>query len=375
MDRFDKGTGIVCEYNPFHKGHAYQIRKLKDMGAKFIVCAMSGDFVQRGECAFQDKNARARNAVMNGADVVLEIPFPFSSFGAEGFARAGIAVLENSGLCSSFGFGSECADVGKLSEVASVLDEDFYLQTVALQKNMPSLSYALARQNLVEQKLSAEHAAVLTTPNDILAVEYIKANKSLCPVAVKRETPRGGHDERFASSSYIRKIISETKQNDSASEWLPENYCFDGIYEGDVAFYNHVLVSLMQKSPEELSDIAEIGGGCEYAIVRNAVKAKSFDELCSLLSSKTLTDAKIRRMLLFAFFGVTKETAKQSPFYTQVLAVSETGRRMLKEYRDDRKMIVASRISEIKQNEAAFSQYSFSRRAREVADKCRKLAP
>lgn len=372
---FDKGTGIVCEYNPFHKGHAYQIRKLKDMGAKFIVCAMSGDFVQRGECAFQDKNARAKNAVMNGADVVLEIPFPFSSFGAEGFARAGIAVLENSGLCSSFGFGSECADVGKLSEVASVLDEDLYSQTLALQKSRPSLSYASARQKLVEQKLSAEHAAVLTTPNDILAVEYIKANKTLCPIAVKRETPRGGHDERFASSSYIRKIIGETKQNNSASEWLPENYCFDGIYETDAAFYNHVLVSLMQKSPEELSDIAEIGGGCEYAIVKNAVKAKSFDELCSLLSSKTLTDAKIRRMLLFAFFGVTKETAKQIPLYTQVLAVSETGRRMLKEYRDDRKMIVASRISEIKRNEAALSQYCFSRRAGEVADKCRKLVP
>ena len=106
MDRFAKGTGIVCEYNPFHKGHAYQINTLKEMGAGFIVCAMSGDFVQRGEAAFQDKHIRARNAVANGADIVLEIPFPFSSFGAEGFASAGISILENSGLCSSFGFGS-----------------------------------------------------------------------------------------------------------------------------------------------------------------------------------------------------------------------------------------------------------------------------
>ena len=375
MDRFAKGTGIVCEYNPFHKGHAYQINTLKEMGAGFIVCAMSGDFVQRGEAAFQDKHIRARNAVANGADIVLEIPFPFSSFGAEGFASAGISILENSGLCSSFGFGSECADTQKLSDVAAVLDDGFRKAVIKRQKDSPNLSYAAARQTLLEERLSKEHANLVTNPNDILAVEYLKANKGLVPIAIKRETPRGGYDERFASSSYIRKSIFDEKERQTALERLPENYCFDGIYKNTEALGNHILLSLMQKTPQELSKIAEIGKGSEYSIVRKAALAKSFDELCRLLSSKTLTDAKIRRMLLFAFFGVTKDMAKALPLYTEVLAVSDVGRKMLKKYVDDRKIIVASRVADIKKNDRAFLQYSFSRRAEEVLCKCRDIFP
>ncbi|MBQ7399939.1 MAG: nucleotidyltransferase family protein [Clostridia bacterium] len=375
MDRFDKGTGIVCEYNPFHKGHAYQIKTLKSMGAKFIVCAMSGDFVQRGELSYQDKRVRAKNAVENGADIVLEIPFPFSSLGAEGFASAGVSILENSGLCSSFGFGSECADVAKLSEIAHILDEDFRRDAISMQKDEPNLSYAAARQRLLSQRLSKEYADIITNPNDILGVEYIKANKNLFPIAIKRETPRGGYDDAFASSSYIRQNLFDEQNKNTALERLPDNYCFDGIYENTSLFYNHILVSLMQKTPEELSDIAEINSGSEYSIIKNSVKAQSFEELCRLLSSKTHTDAKVRRMLLFAFFGVTKQMANQSPLYTEVLATSDLGKKMLKKYRGDRKMIVASRVAEIKKSDKAFLQYSFSRRCAEVLDKCIKLLP
>lgn len=375
MDRFSKGTGIICEYNPFHKGHAYQIQQLKSMGAEFIVCAMSGDFVQRAEPSFQDKFVRARNAVENGADIVLEVPFPFSSFGAEGFARAGISVLENSGLCSSFGFGSECADVEKLQKIADVLDDDFRERAKSIQKKEPNLSYAAARQRLVGEMLSGEFAQIISNPNDILGVEYLRANKSLVPIAIERKTPRGGYDENFASSSYIRQILGGEKKKSHVLDKLPENYNFDGIYENTDGFYNHMLLSLMQKSPESLSDIAEVNSGSEYTIVKNAVKAKSYKELSALLSSKTYTDAKIRRMLLFAFFGVTKQMAKQNPLYTEVLAASDKGRKMLKKYKEDRKIIVASRIADIKTNEEAFCQYSFSRRAGEVADKCRSILP
>lgn len=375
MDRFAKGTGIVCEYNPFHKGHAYQIQTLKNMGAEFIVCAMSGDFVQRGEAAFQDKLVRAKNAVENGADIVLEIPFPFSSLGAEGFASAGISILENSGLCSSFGFGSECASVEKLSRIATVLDEEFRTQVVNMQKDEPNLSFASARQRLIEQKLSKEYADIVSNPNDILGVEYIKANKTLVPIAIKRETPRGGYDETFASSSYIRQNLFDRENRNTALERLPESYLFDGIHKNTDAFYNHVILSLMQKTPDELSEIAEVNTGSEYSIIKNASKARSYDELLSFLSSKTYTDAKVRRMLLFSFFGVTKAMAKNTPLYTEVLGASEKGRKMLKKYREDRKIIVASRVADIKKNDEAFLQYSFSRKASEVLEKCRKLLP
>ncbi len=370
MKEFSKGTGIVCEYNPFHNGHAHQIKTLKDMGAGFIVCAMSGGFVQRGEPAFQDKSVRAKNAVENGADIVLEIPFPFSSLGAEGFARAGISILENSGLCSSFGFGSECADVEKLSAVADVLGEGFHKKAVDKQKSEPNLSYAAAREMLIEKELGREYADVVTRPNDILGVEYLKANRSLFPIAVKRETPRGGFDESFASSSYIRRNIFDSENDAFARKNMPENCSLDGIVQSFEPFYSYLHISLMQKTPSELSDIAEVSTGSEHAIIKNAAKAESYEEFLSLLSSKTLTDAKIRRMLLFSLFGVTKQMSKSTPLYTQVLAASETGRKMLKKYADDRRIIVASRIAEIKQSDEAFSQYSFARRAEEVFARC-----
>ena len=371
METFEKGTGIVCEYNPFHKGHAYQIKSVKEMGARFVVCAMSGDFTQRGEPAFQDKYVRAENAVRNGADIVLEIPFPFSSMSAEGFAKAGISVLENSGLCSSFAFGSECADVNKLACVADILDKDFHKQVLELQKNSPNLGYALARERLVTERLGEEFSDILKNPNDILAVEYLKANKKLLPIAVKRTTPRGGYDENFVSSSYVRNNLFG-EGGETARRGLPEDISLDGIYKDDSMFYRFLLLSFTLKTPEQLEGIAEVQRGCEHSIVKNARKASDYQELCRLLASKTLTDAKIRRMLLFSLLGVTKEMTSKPVCYTQVLASSELGKKMLKKYSEDKSITVASRISQIKKDESAKKQYDFARFAFEVLSKCRE---
>lgn len=373
-EKFTKGTGIVCEYNPFHKGHAYQIHRVKEMGASFVVCAMSGDFTQRGEPAFQDKYVRAENAVKNGADIVLEIPFPFCSMSAEGFASAGISILENSGLCTSFAFGSECADAQRLSAVANLLDKDFHKQVITLQKEKPNLSYASARQMLVGEKLGQGYAGLLDNPNDILGIEYLKANKTLCPIAIKRETPRGGYDENFVSSSYIRKNLFDSENGQIARSGLACDVSLDGIYADNGMFYNHLLLSLMQKKPEQLRGIAEVPSGSEYSIVRCAKKAESYDGLCSLLASKTFTDAKIRRMLLFSLLGVTKSQASEKPLYTEVLAASETGRKMLKKYAEDRQMLVASRASQIKESKEALAQYEFSLLASRLVEKCRKIS-
>lgn len=374
MEKFIKGTGIVCEYNPFHKGHAYQIHKVKEMGAPFVVCAMSGDFTQRGEPAFQDKHIRAENAVKNGADIVIEIPFPFCSLSAEGFARAGISILENSGLCDSFAFGSECADTDKLSAVARLLDEDFHKRVIGMQKECSNLSYASARQELVLRELGSGYTDLLNNPNDILGIEYFKANKKLCPIAIKRETPRGGYDENFVSSSYIRKNLFDEENGTVARNGLANDVSLDGIYDDNELFYKHLLLSLAQKSPRSLRGIAEVPSGSEYSIVKSAVKAQNYEELCTLLASKTFTDAKVRRMLLFSLFSVTKEMASSAPLYTQVLASSDLGKKMLKKYAEERQIIVASRVSQIKESKEALAQYEFSRLASLVVEKCRKLS-
>lgn len=370
---FSKGTGIVCEYNPFHLGHAYQIQKAKQMGAQFIVCAMSGDFVQRGEPAFQDKYVRAKNAVLCGADIVLEIPFPYSSMSAEGFCRSGISILESSGLCSGFVFGSECDDVNKLHAVANMLTKDFHKDVLSLQKETPNLSYAAARQELIQNRLGKEYSDIIKNPNDILGVEYLKANKSLYPITVKRTTPRQSYDQNFASSSYIRNTYFNDGSFLNVMKNMPGIYDFSGIYSASELFEKHMLLSLMTKKPKELSNILEVAKGSEHAIVKAAKEARSFKELCKNLSSKTFTDAKISRMLLFSFFGISKKYANQVPAYSTILASSDLGKKMLKKYRSDRKIILASRAGDVKKDAVAKTQYDLSRLCSEVFYKCETM--
>ncbi len=369
-----KGCGIICEYNPFHKGHAYQLSKAKEE-FPFTVCAMSGDFVQRGEAAFQDKRVRAANAVSNGADIVLEIPFPFSCFGAEGFARKGVEILSESGLCSHLLFGSECDDVKALSDIArQISKEGFYGKVVEMQKKEKCLSFARARQALIERTMGSDYSALLDNPNDILGVEYIKAiislESGLVPVTVKRSTPRGGYDDEFASSSYIRNALMADEQDSFAISRLPDNYSLEGIYRGKDAFLKNVHTAMMMKNPEELEKILEVPGGYGYVIVKAAQKAQSFDELCSLVSGKTMTLSKAKRMLLFSFFGIEKSVYNEKASYSFVLALSEKGSTMLKKYRDDRKIILASRAKDIKESDEALRQFNRSCLAGKVLEKC-----
>lgn len=370
----DKGCGIICEYNPFHLGHKYQLEKASEL-FDFTVCLMSGDFVQRGEAAFQKKEVRAANASKNGADIVLEMPFPYSSFGAEGFAQKGVEILTASGLCSHLLFGSECGDVEILYEIAEFLcREDFFDAVINEQKKEGNLSFARARKRVVSKSLGEELGKVLDNPNDILGVEYIKAiiktKSPLKAVALKRSTPRGGYDEVFASSSYIRENFFDSEKNSFIKSRVPEDYDFSQIFANCGDFYKVMLVNLSMKAPWELEEMLEVPKGYGYLIAGSAAKAKSFDELCSMLCGKTMTMSKVKRMLLFCFFGIKKERYHEQPLYTRVLSFTEKGRKMLKSYSDCRKIIIASRIKDIKQNEAAYENYCQERIALEVLYKC-----
>lgn len=374
MEKENRGCGIICEYNPFHLGHKYQLEKALEL-YDFTVCVMSGDFVQRGEAAFQKKEIRAKNACASGADIVLELPFPYSSFSAEGFAYKGIEVLTKSGLCSAVMFGSECGDVKVLTDIATLLSKDeFYLKVLTEQKNQGNLSFARARSLVVEKEMGTDYAHILDNPNDILGAEYIKAiikqKSPLVPVPLKRSTPRGGFDENFASSSFIRKTLFDEENGEFAKSRLPEDYDFSGIRENTDDFYRLMLVSLAMKKPQELENILEVPKGAGYKIVDSARRAKNFDELCGMICGKTYTLSKVKRMLLFAFFGITKDVYFEKMEFTQVLALSENGAAKLKKYREFSEIVIASRVKDIKQNGRALRCYNRSRLASEVLEKC-----
>lgn len=375
-----KGCGIVCEYNPFHKGHKYQIEYIKQNLGLPVICAMSGNFVQRGEASCTDKKSRAHSAVKNGADIVLEIPFPYCSMTAERFAKAGVDILAKSSLCSHIAFGSECADVLKLEKIAVfLLDDQAKLSIQVYQSNNPNSSYAVARSEVVKAALGEEFSRILSNPNDILAIEYIKAIKSenynLIPVAIKRTVDRCDENKgEFASSSYIRTLLAQGKQPE-ASGFVPDGTDLAEFVQNH-AFYEVIHASFTTRTPEQLANICEISGGLEYAIISAAKNSHNYAEMLENLRSKTLTDAKIRRMLLFGFFGLTKQLANEPVMYTQILACSENEHalELLRKARKEKQIILARRISEIRKDTDAFKQFKFCLDAEKTLTITQKLS-
>ena len=219
--------GIVCEYNPFHKGHEYQIAKSRELLGEdaAVVCVMSGDFVQRGEAALFSKYARAEAACRCGADLVAELPLPWAVSSAEGFARGAVSIL--AGLGAEFiSFGSESGNTVELEKIADcLLDTTMHDKIKAEMDRDASLSYASARQKALFKTIGAT-SALISEPNNILAVEYIKAIKelglNLKPMTVRREGVLHDAPEKsggFASASELRRML---EAGEDCKTYIPE---------------------------------------------------------------------------------------------------------------------------------------------------------
>lgn len=375
-----KVCGVVSEFNPFHNGHKYLLSKIKEMGFDAVVCVMSGNFVQRAEYAVCDKKVRARLAMQNGADLVISIPFPWSSASAELFAKGAVSILDNIGIVDAIAFGSESGDIETLKVCAELLANTDNKEIIQIQKQNPSLSYARARQSLVKEKLSEKYADILSEPNDILALEYIKAliksGSRIEPIALKRvESTHDGRvrGEKIASSSQIRRLVFN-KEDDNALRFMPDieaDFFAENLRRVDVdKFFNTVCGAVLSREPQELSEISEIGGGLEYSLYREMLLCKDYESLLSSLSSKHLTDAKIRRALLFTAIGVKKSAFSDVPRFTEVLACGEKGRELLAAARKLSEITVLSKIGNIKgAPQSAKEQFKLQRRAEMIFDK------
>ena len=332
-----KVCGVVCEYNPFHNGHRLQIERLRDMGYA-VVCVMSGSFVERGEPAILPKQLRAESALASGADLVLELPFPFSCFGAERFALCGVSVMKSCGFINAIAFGSECADLALLSKASDfLLTEEFSSAVRERMKSDRTLGYARARSAVLCEKVGIG----LTEPNDILGAEYLKALKKLradgiVPIVLPRTgaSHNGTYSESecVASASYIRQKIKNGEASEIVDYVTPEtakSLKFCEKADRDLQF-KLTVSSIILHGEKGLSDIAEIPDGFESILYGAALHAANMDELESAVRSKHITDTKIRRMLLFALTGVTKSDMASLPLYTRVIASNEEGYRLLK---------------------------------------------
>ncbi len=338
-------AAIISEFNPFHTGHARIIKKAKESGNDAVVCIMSGSFVQRGEGAIADKFARAEAALRSGADIVIELPMPFSAAAAEYFARAGVYVADRLGICDSLLFGSELGDIDMLCDIAEKQSsEEFAELTDKLY--LRDIGYAAAAYEAYESLYGEQE--LLRRPNNILAIEYIKALKRLgsdmVPLTVKRE-------DNFSDTAVFGKYPSATAlremiyafELEKAFSYMPKSAAealrrseSNGIFPiSKDRFSLAVLSALRLKTKEDMTDIEGAGGGLGNRILKQAHESTDYDGLISSLATKKYTLARIRRAVLFSVLGVKHSDMELTPRYVNLLGTSEVGRRLLAGRRKD----------------------------------------
>ncbi len=330
-----KIAGIICEYNPFHNGHAYHIAKTRSiLGADTtIVCVMSGNFVQRGDTAIFDKHTRAACAVAGGADLVIELPVPWALSSAESFARGGVSLLYAAG-CGYISFGSECGDAETIISAAETLRGEKTQNAVKaeLQKGK---TYAAACAAALES-VSPELGGLLSSPNDLLGIEYARASIALGGklrlIAVKRDG--ADHDSpvagaSIASASFIReKLASWT----NAESYMPTDTTrlIRGKTPVTLIDYEQAILSRLRMIKD--ADYKKLDAGREgFAdrFMKYARAAPSIDALLSGVKTKRYPMSRIRRMMLRAAIGITAEDSSGVPPYIRVLAANKTGCRIL----------------------------------------------
>lgn len=319
-----KTAGIIAEYNPFHNGHRYQIETLRTTyHPDYVIIAMSGDFLQRGTPAMMDKYARARMALMQGADLVLELPACFATASAELFALGGVLLFHTTGLVNSICFGAESNDFEEILALAQLLakEPDWYRDALTSYLKQ-GISFPAARARALP-----EYKSLLRSPNNILAVEYCKAifalHSSLTPIPVAR-IGSGYHDADlsapFASASAIRKrlhswVLQDTSREIPAALFhvLPENslhimkdYCqsLPLLWENDFSLLLHHC--LLLESEHSLLACSDMTKPLANRILGKRKDFLSWSSFCDSLNSKDTTYARISRILTHLLLHITR---------------------------------------------------------------------
>ena len=336
-----KAAGIVCEYNPIHSGHTRHIEETRRaLGGEpsAIVCVMSGNFVQRGDFAVFSKHARALAAVRSGADLVVELPSPYALSSAEGFARAGVHILDR--LCDYISFGSESGDIVALTKAAEGIvtpGADIAVKEW-LSRGVP---YAAALQKAADTVLPDARADLFKTPNNLLGIEYLKAiaatGSSLKPITVKRTG--GAHDGAAGcSSSALRKMLYN-----GGTPWRHVPRGAAGAYKEEIAAGRGpvtmksceiaMLSRLRAMSIEEFAELPGISEGLDRRFARYAATEPTAAAILEKVKTKRYAMSRIRRMLMCACLGITAADTREPPPYIRVLALNAVGAKLIKKAR------------------------------------------
>lgn len=322
----------AAEYNPFHNGHAYHVSQMKKLGADGIIAVMSGSFVQRGEPAVMNKFDRAACAVRGGVDLVVELPVSFAVGSAERFASGCVRTAVATGVVSKFCFGSESADISEFEKTVSALETPEFSELLKAELET-GITFVSARARALE-KLGV---FVPEKPNDILAVEYIKALKrsksNIGAVAVRRIGDYHGGTEGFASASEIRRkidagILPREDLPSATVEAFERLFAHGGAPAKIENLERMILGFYRDAKAEELKAFYAVAEGAENRMISAAKTATSIEDFYAKIKTKRYTMATVRRMVIAPFLKIKKEEPDLS--FLRVLAFNERGAEIMK---------------------------------------------
>lgn len=325
-----KNIGIVCEYNPFHNGHAHQIAVLKPQGA--VVCLMSGNYVQRGEPAILDKMTRAAAALSCGADLVLELPVTCALRSAEGFASGAVKIFDRMGCVDALCFGSESGDTEQLLSTARLLLTDAF--RAKLRSSLASgVSFPRARENAV--RALGGDAEPLCQPNDILGVEYCKAllraESGMVPMTIRRDgSYHDGTDPQCPSAAFLRRRAQWDGFVPQSALEVMTGQTRHSLAAGERAF----LARLRALSETEFAMLPYGGEGLWRKVMAACREKGGLDEIVEAAKSKRYTRTRIARLLLCAFLGIDEDTLNAPPPYVRALAFNDLGASVIRRARE-----------------------------------------
>lgn len=340
--------GIVSEYNPFHNGHLHHLEVSKQLtNTDFTVAVMSGNFVQRGDTSVVDKWTKAEMAIKSGVDLVIELPTVYAISSAENFADGAVKILNSLGVVDYISFGSEIGEISPLNDVASILyREPKEFQSLILAQLKSGLSYPKAREIALSQFFgnSKKYSEVLNNPNNILAVEYLKALKrhrsQIKPLTIKRDYSDYNSTKvknGIASATAIREMIKNNKNVHYVVPYETYELLDECIQNGNVipdlsVFEKEIIYTLRKLTLSEIANLPDVSEGLENKIKMAANSCNTLPELIENIKSKRYTQTRIQRILLYALLNISQKdinASKRVTPYIRVLGFNKHGKRII----------------------------------------------
>lgn len=343
-------VGIIAEYNPMHNGHIYHIKKAKELSnADYCIVIMSGSFTEQGNVATLDKFTRAKLAIENGADLVIELPTIYSTASAEIFAKGAVDILNSLGCITHIAFGAETNDLDALKHIATTCVEkqdEILLKTKEYFKS--GITAASARDHALKDILDDYLYNMISLPNNILGIEYLKAllalNSQIKPILINRQA--ASHQEQkinntaiYASSTAIREVLMDNTLSleeslNKIKNVVPKNTLNalkSSNYITNESFWNILKYEILKLGIIGLKNISDVNEGLENKLYKSASCSSTYSEYIFNVKSKRYTLSRIKRICAYILLGITKDckNSLENVAYCRILKVKNTSLNLL----------------------------------------------